>query len=531
MVRDARTRLPHRPVRTAEPRRAADPVAETDARTPLVTIASRPQPSPAPAGRSGPGNRYRWVAMGVVLIGTFMVILDTSIVNVALDPIAREFDSLHGVEWIVTAYLLAIAVSMVATGWLADRFGRKAVFMGSLGLFTVGSLACALAVNLPMIVACRVVEGLGGGALMPVAMAMVYELFEPEERGKAFGLWGVAAMAAPAVGPILGGWLSTSFTWRWLFLVNVPIGLVGVVAARRLLRDVGFREHRRFDTHGFVFAAVGLVLVLLAAQEGTTWGLRSPRFVVAMVVGLALLTTFTVHALRARQPLIQMRLFGIPIFSLTMAVILTMTIGQYARLVFIPLEMERLRALSPLDVGLLLLPSAVGIASTMAIGGRLADVIGARVPSAVGLAILAGSMWPLAHIGPHTSLTWIAVVLLIGGIGTGLGMMPNTVAAMNSTPSALISQASAVRNLVRQVAGALGTAVLTAVWTARLGPVSIRPPAPDAHSFSAYNVLFLIAMWALVAAFALALFLPGRRRTLELQAERRADGPLPGMAE
>jgi len=311
----------------------------------------------------------------------------------------------------------------------------------------------------------------------------------------------------------------------------VPIGIVGVVAARRLLRDVGFREHRRFDARGFVMAAVGLVLVLLAAQEGTTWGLRTAAFVVTMTVGLALLAAFVFHALHTHQPLIQMRLFGIPVFSLTMAVILTMTVGQYARLVFIPLEMERLRALSPLDVGVLLLPSAVGIASTMAVGGRLADVIGARIPSAVGLAILAASMWPLAHIGPDTSLTWIALVLLVGGIGTGLGMMPNTVAAMNSTPSPLISQASAIRNLVRQVAGALGTAVLTAVWTARLGRVSLRPHTPDVHSFAAYNVLFLIAMWALIAAFVLALFLPGRRRTLELQAERRAEGPIAGLLE
>lgn len=301
--------------------------------------------------------RYRAIVMTVVLLGTFMVILDTSIVNVALPKIGADFGSISDVEWIVTAYLLAVGVSMTTTGWLADRFGKKRVFVVSLALFTLGSLLCALAPTLGLLVLWRVVQGLGGGALMPLGMAMIYELFPPHERGRALGIWGVAAMAAPSIGPVLGGYLSSDVSWRWLFVINIPIGVVVVPLASRLLRDVGYRDHRRLDVCGLVSVATGLVLVLLALSEAATWGWASPTFLTTTCVGVALLVAFVVHAARVRQPLIELRILRIRVFTLTMVVIWLVTIGQFARLVFIPLEFETLRGLSALNVGLLLTPS------------------------------------------------------------------------------------------------------------------------------------------------------------------------------
>jgi EmrB/QacA subfamily drug resistance transporter len=485
---------------------------------------------PAPPGGAAPAAdpRYRWVAMAIVLIGTFMVILDTSIVNVALPQIGAEFNTLSGVEWIVTAYLLAVGVSMMATGWFADRFGRKAVFVASLALFTAGSLCCALSLDLAMLVAFRVLQGLGGGALMPLAMAMIYELFEPHERGRAFGIWGIAAMAAPALGPVVGGYLATAASWRWLFLINVPIGAAGVPLAVRLLRDVGFRERRRFDAVGLIVSSTGLVLVLLALSQAPDWGWGSAAFVSSICVGVVLLALFTARSLRVQDPLVEMRIFSVPVFDLTMAVIWCLTIAQFARLVFIPLELETLRGLSALRVGITLTPSALGIAATMPIGGRLTDKIGARVPCTVGMVILAVSFWPLGHLAVDTPLWVIAIWLFVGGLGAGLAMMPNTVAGMNAVSFRLVAQASAVRSLNRQLAGAFGTAILASFLAARIGPIGSHAGHVTPAAIAGYNDLFLLGMWLLLAAFALSLFLPGKEQTLAVQEERRRELEIAG---
>jgi DHA2 family multidrug resistance protein len=461
--------------------------------------------------------------MAVILVGTFMVILDTSIVNVALPQIGADFHSVAAVDWIVTSYLLAVGVSIMATGWLADHFGKKRVFVSSLSAFTAGSFLCAIAPTLGVLVASRVIQGLGGGALMPVGMAMIYELFEPEERGKALGIWGLAAMAAPAVGPVLGGFLVTGVSWRVLFLVNVPIGVAGVPLSQRLLRDLGGRDDRALDVRGLIFAASGLALVLLALSEAPSWGWASAAFIPTMVVGALLLGAWVVRSLRIPTPIIELRMFAIPAFSLTMVVVWLITIAQFARLVFIPLEFETLRGVSALAVGLMLTPSALGVAVTMPIGGRLADHLGARLPVTIGLAIATVSFWPLGHLAADTPMSVVAAWLFVGGLGMGLAIMPNTVIAMNSVHGRYVSQASAVRSLNRQVAGALGTAALASILQSRIGPIGSHAGAPTAAAVAGYNDLFLVAFAVTLLAMAFALVLPGRSEAPALQEARRRD--------
>jgi EmrB/QacA subfamily drug resistance transporter len=397
------------------------------------------------------------------------------------------------------------------------------VFVASLTAFTAGSFLCSIAPTLGVLVASRVVQGLGGGALMPVGMAMIYELFEPEERGKALGIWGLAAMAAPAIGPVLGGFLVTGVSWRVLFLVNVPIGIVGVPLSRRLLRDLGDRDDRALDVTGLIFAASGLALVLLALSEAPTWGWASAAFIPTMIIGTVLLGAWIVRSLRTPTPIIELRMFAIPAFSLTMVVVWLITIAQFARLVFIPLEFETLRGSSALSVGLMLTPSALGVAVTMPIGGRLADHLGARLPVTIGLAIGALSFWPLGHLAPDTSMAVVAAWLFIGGLGMGLAIMPNTVIAMNSVHGRFVSQASAVRSLNRQVAGALGTAALASILESRIGPIGSHAGAPTPAAVAGYNDLFLVAFAVTTAAFLVALVLPGRTGARALQEARRRD--------
>jgi DHA2 family multidrug resistance protein len=467
--------------------------------------------------------------MAVILIGTFMVILDTSIVNVALPQIGSSLHSLAGVDWIVTAYLLAVGVSIMATGWLADHYGKKQVFVVSLTIFTLGSLLCACAPSLPLLVLARVVQGLGGGALMPLGMAMIYELFEPQDRGLALGMWGVAAMAAPTIGPVLGGFLVTGVDWRVLFVINIPIGLVGIPAAARLLRDVGGRDNRPLDVTGLATSAAALVLILLALSEAPTWGWTSPVFLAMVGAGLALLAVWIVRSLRIASPLIELRMFAIPAFTLTMVVVWLITISQFARLVFVPLEFETLRGASALSVGLMLTPSALGVALTMPIGGRLADRIGARIPVTVGLAVTALSFWPLGHLGVDTPMWAVSAWLFLGGLGVGLALMPNTVIAMNSVHGRYVAQASAVRSLNRQIAGALGTAALASLLASRIGGIGAHAGQPVPSAVAGYNDLFIVAMFVTLAALGCAVGLPGKRAARALQEERRREGPVAGV--
>jgi EmrB/QacA subfamily drug resistance transporter len=488
------------------------------------------EPGPAPAenpdsdverGRIA-GVPYRWVAMGVALFGTFMVVLDTTIVNLGLPSLQDDFQTVHGVEWVITAYLIAVGVTQLTSGWIGDRFGRRRAFIVALALFTAASALCALAPTLPALVVARVLQGVGGGLLMPVAMAMIYELFEPHERGRALGYFGIAVMAAPAIGPVLGGTVVSSIGWRWLFLINVPVGLVGTPLAIRLLRDTGYRESRPFDSLGLALAGSGLVGVLVGLQQGGQWGWGSPGVVGLLAGGAALLTVFTVHSLRHATPLVEMRMFANPVFSISLAAMSLMTVAQYARLVYIPLELGSTRGIDELTIGLVMLPAALGVAATMPVGGRLTDRVGARLPFTAGATILFAAYWPLAHLTADTDLGWIALTLLAGGFGTGLGIMAPNIIAMNAVRASQVGQASGLSQVSRQVSAAFGTAVMASIFASAL-PVVAAGDAPDTGidtTIDAYNTVFTAALMVLVATILAGLALPGRRRALELQAER-----------
>lgn len=467
-------------------------------------------------------ERYPWVAMGVVLIGTFMVILDTTIVNVALPVMAVDLDAPTGVEWVVTGYLLAVGMVQPATGWLADRYGRKRVFLVSLGLFAVGSLLAAVSVNLGFLVASRFAQGLGGGAIMPVGLAMIYELFPADRRGAALGVWGIAAMAAPALGPVVGGYLVTAAGWRWLFLINVPIGAVGIVAGMRLLRDVGYRERRSFDLPGLVLAVGALSVLLLTLSRSAETGVASPWTVGGLVVGLFLLWSFVRVERRREHPLIDMTMFTNPTFSLTIAIVWLITLAQFARLVFIPLELIGIRGFSALDVGLMLAPAAVATASTMPLGGRLADRVGPRVPVSLGLALISLGVFFQSRFAVDTPVWAMITAFCIQGLGTGLAMMPNTLAAMDSVTANLVAQASSVRSLNRQIAGALSVAVLTSVVVAQLGVLEASGVDPQLAQ-DAYNQVFLIATFSGAAAFVASFWLPGKEETMRLRSVRSSE--------
>lgn len=471
-------------------------------------------------------GRYPWVAMAVILGGSYMMVLDTTVLGVALPDIARELDAAEGIgiDWVVTAYLIAVGAVQPATGWFADTLGKKRTYLWALSLFVLGSVLAGIAPSLELLVLARVLQGLGGGAMQPVGMAMIYELFPPERRGTALGIWGVAIMAAPAVGPPLGGWVTTAFSWRWIFLVNIPIGLLVLVLARRLLRELGTQEERRLDVRGWALAAASLVVLVIGLRQAPEWGVLDVRTAATVLVGATVLLVVVRRSLRMGDAaLLDFRMFAIPTFSISMAVVALLTATQYGRLTYLPVELQYTRDLGADDVGLLLAPAAVAVAITMPLGGWLADRIGSRLPVAVGLSVTATATWFLGRLTPTTSDREIVLLLMLSGLGTGLAIMPNTVAAMNSLPTPRIAQGAAVRSINRQVAGAAGTAGLAALLVARLGAVSpegLADPPSVAVAQAAYNQVFVVSFWLLVGAAALGLFLPGRARMRELQRAR-----------
>jgi EmrB/QacA subfamily drug resistance transporter len=460
--------------------------------------------------------------MGVVLVGTFVVVLDTTVVNLGLASMQREFGTIEGVEWVVTAYLAAVGVTQMATGWASDRFGRKSTFIFALATFTLASLLCAMATTLPLLVGARVLQGVGGGLLMPVAMAMIYELFEPDERGKALGYFGIALMAAPAIGPVLGGGLVSSAGWRWLFVINIPIGLVGIPIARRLLRDTGYREARPFDRLGFALGGGGIAVLMVSFSlaAGSSW--TDPKVLGLLLVSLALLAWFARHALTHAQPLVDLRLFTNRVFAIGMAVVGLAAIAQYTRLVYIPLQLGTVRDIDELKIGLVMLPSALGIAATMPFGGKMVDRMGARVPVTIGITILGLSFVGLAMLTADTPLLVISAILCLGGIGSGFCMMAPNIQAMNAVKASQVSQATGLSSVTRQVAAAIGTAVVASMF-ATWRPDGAPATVPAADAMVAYRNVFLVAVGLLAVILVIAQFLPGKVKALALQADRRAE--------
>lgn len=456
-----------------------------------------------------------WVPTSVVMAATVMVVLDTTIVNVALHEIGVDLGAGDGIEWVVTAYLLAVCASQPATGWLADRFGRKQVFLASVLAFTIASGLCAMAPTLGWLVAFRVLQGLGGGAMMPVGMAIVLGLFPKERHGRALSVWGMAAMVAPAIGPTLGGWLVTEVSWHWLFLINVPIGLLAFAVGLRLLPQVGHREHRPFDGLGLVLGSTGITIVILGISEGGTWGWTAPSTLACIVGGVSLLTAFIHHELNREHPLIELRMFSDRTFSIAMGALVFIGGANYARLVFVPLQLEGLRGYTALHVGMMFIVPALVTAIGMSIGGRLVDRLGPRTPSTIGCTAMAVAMLSFSQL-TLTTPTWMIVTFLsIQGLGMGMSMAPLMVAGLSELPSRLMSQGTAVRSLASQLSGAVAVAILGAVVVTSAG----SDPTPQ-QSQDAYNQAFLWAAAGVLFALFLTTRLP-RRVSLdpEIQAE------------
>lgn len=405
---------------------------------------------------------YKWLALLVVVIGTFMAILDTSIVNIAIPKMMAVFGvSADDIKWVLTAYMLTMGAVIPLTGYLGDRFGTKKVYIWALASFTIGSALCGFAWSNSAMIVARIIQALGGGMIMPVSMSIIYQVIPPEERGTALGIWGIAAMAAPAIGPTLSGYIVEHLDWRLIFTINIPVGVMGIILSALLLEEFPKKPAKGFDILGFITVAAGLGCILYVLGEGGSVDWSKFENIFLLLVGIFGLILFVANELTHEAPLLDLRLLKIWPFTLSILISSSISIALFGGVFLLPLFLQNLQGLTAMQTGMLLFPSALATGIMMPISGRLFDKVGAKPVVIPGVILLSLASFELSKITMNTSTSYIIWVSVIRGLGMGLAMMPSTTAGMNAVPAQLVGRASALSNVIRQVAGSLGITVLS----------------------------------------------------------------------
>jgi DHA2 family multidrug resistance protein len=413
-----------------------------------------------PANNAAPG--YRWSVLGIIMLGTFMAILDSSIVNVALPHMMSSFGvDRDQIEWVSTGFMMASAVVMPFVGWLTNRVSYKAVYLGSLALFTVASGLCAVAWSYESLIAARILQALGGGAIQPIGMAIVAELFEPRERGKALGIWGMGIMAGPALGPTLGGYLTDEFGWRTIFSVNLPVGALTLLAGMMIMQPLRARGPRRsFDFFGYVFLAMALIGGLTALSNGQEKGWYSAYIRVCEAVSAVGFVMFIAVELTVEHPLLDLRLFKLRNYSLATALAVFRAIGLFGSVFLFPIFLQNLMGYTPVQAGIWMMPGALAVGATMPIAGRLADRYSPALLTAAGCLLVGASLLLFGKLDPLSSRTMLVVPQIVRGVGLALMMAPLMAAAINAVPRHEVPMATSFLNVSQNVGGSLGIALL-----------------------------------------------------------------------
>ncbi|WP_338824217.1 Multidrug export protein EmrB [Moorella humiferrea] len=418
---------------------------------------------------AGGGRQVPWaVPVLVALIGAFMSILDSSIVNVAIPTIMHVFNTdTSTVEWVVTIYMLSLGVIVPLSGWLGDKLGFKKLYILALIIFTFGSLLCTLSWNVDSLIAARVVQALGGGLIMPTTMAMIYRLVPRDRIGSAMGVLGIALFVAPAVGPTLGGYLVEYVDWRWIFTINLPIGALGALLSLVLLPDFPAAGAGKLDIGGAITAAVGLFTLLLALSKGADWGWTSEVTVLLFYTSAVSLGLFVYLELTCPNPLLELRVFRYPAFTLANLMVVVTTIGLFGGIFYVPLFLQTVRGLGAMETGLLSMPGALASALMMPVTGRLYDRIGPRLMAVTGLAVLAGTTYLFHYLDIVTPDRVIVTWLILRSVSMSFASMPAQTAALAGLPPELVGRASAMTNIINRVSGSFGIAILTSILNHR----------------------------------------------------------------
>jgi EmrB/QacA subfamily drug resistance transporter len=458
------------------------------------------------------GMATKWWTLLVVCLAVFMLLLDVTIVNVALPNIQEELgSSFEDLQWVVDAYALALAALLLASGSLGDLLGRRSIFVAGLVIFSSASLLCGLSGSPAMLNVARAVQGAGGAMMFATSLALIAQEFPANERGTAFGIWGATTGFAVAVGPLIGGVLTDAFGWEWIFLVNVPVGLITLAITLMTVRDSERDPTARIDWAGLVTFSAGLFCLVYALIRGNDDGWGSGKIVALLLAAAALLVAFAVVELRRDQPMLDLRLFRVPTFTGAQIVAFSIHASMFSMFLYIVLYMQNVLGYTPLETGLRFLPVSLLSFLAAPIAGKLAERYPVRAFLTAGLWLIGFGLLEMHGVKPSDDWTTLLPGFILAGIGIGFVNPPLATAAIGVVEPRRSGAASGINSTARQVGTAVGIAGLGAILQSKLshglGAGSLGGPAAAAAYIDALNDLFLVAAAVAFVGGAFALVL------------------------
>lgn len=418
-------------------------------------------------------HKYKWFVLGNIMIGTFMAVLDSTIVNVGLPKIMASFGvGIDKIEWVITAYMLAMAVMLPTSGWLADKFGYKRLYFLGIFFFTLGSLLCGMSYDENTLIISRIIQGLGAGVIQPLGMAIITREFPPNERGMALGFWAISAAASVSFGPLIGGYLVDNFSWQLIFTVNIPFGIAAMLFTILIQREFISLRVGKFDFVGFFSIVIFLPLTLYALSEGNaatnTGGWTSPFILACFAVAALSLAVFITWELTVKHPFIELRLLKDYNFGIGNLVMLILYLGMLGSTFLLPLYLQNALGYTAVQAGSVFLPVGIiqGIMSPLS--GKISDKYGPKVPMVLGVALLALSFFLNSKLSYLTEHDYIMTSLYIRGFALGILFTPLSAVLLINIPREKMAQASSITNTIRQLGGSLGVAIFSTCLTTRI---------------------------------------------------------------
>jgi DHA2 family multidrug resistance protein len=412
-----------------------------------------------------------WIVAVAVMLSTFMEVLDTTVVNVSLPHIAGSLSAtVDEATWTLTSYLVSNAIILPLTGWLSNFFGRKRMLMMSVTGFTIASFLCGLAPSLPFLIVCRVIQGACGGGLQPISQAVLLESFKPEDRGKAMGFWGLGIVVAPLLGPVLGGWLTDSYSWRWVFYINVPIGLASIIMTRLFVFDPPYirRTSSRVDYWGIGMLAVGIGSLQLALDKGQEKDWFGTSWITAMMVVAALsIAAFILYELHVHEPVVNLRVFKNRTYSTGVFLMSMLGVGLYGTTVLIPLVLQTLLGYPALRAGIAMAPRGLGSFIAMPLVGLIMMKFDPRKLLTLGMAICALTLFQFSRLNLQAGYWDFFWPQFEMGCALGLVFVPLTTISMSPIPKETMGNATSLFNLVRNLGGSIGISAVNTVQLRR----------------------------------------------------------------
>ena len=472
-----------------------------------------------------------WPFMCTLFVGSFMAVLGSSTIMIAIPELQRHFGAeLSLLQWTMTGFMLAMGTSAPLTGYLGGRFSFKRVYVASLVGFILTSVLCGVAWDTRSLVVFRFLQGAFCGAIMPVTMTLIYQVLPRERQALAVSLWSLSAMLAPAFGPTFAGWLISLGNWRWLFFINVPLGLVAVGLAVRTVPFYRLEAPRAFDLPGLLAVITGTLSLLVGLSQGRAWGWTDVKTASLFMIGTLSLIVFVVRELKTSSPLLNLRVLANGRYTVTLIISSIITVSLYAGAFLIPVFLQRIQGVTPLETGLILLPASLAMALVMPLVGRLYGTLGPSTLMTSGVLLIAGGTYALSRLTPEVPHSYVLVWMLVRNVGISLSMMPASNAGMEQIPRELSGHASSISNWLRNVFGAFSIAIFTSLlstFTTREAGALVQQGVTDRRHIELFsfvegiNDVYLVATVIALVAVPLSLMIRKRQAVLEVPVEAR----------